>query len=179
MKIIKVAILVTCLPVFQLFILCCTANGATQFFLIPKNSETEVHCDFLSIKENKAYCKENNTIAMYEFNSIAQISIVTNGKTFKFTEEINSSSDELIDAINTVNEQKFILFRKLEAEQKRKLAKQRDEQERKQEEKERYQRRFNACRNLYDEQCKSDCAENKYQYSIGCYNLCIETHCLD
>ena len=179
MDIAKKALLIQYILVCQLFVLPFSVNADTIFFIIPKNSSSEIHCDFLTIKSGIAYCKENNTLAAHNFKSIARIIIIKDGKTFKFEKEIMSNPDELDAAINTVNKEKMINYQKRERERQRKIDKQRDERKRKQEENERYYRKYNACKELYDEQCKNECSENKYEYSKSCYNLCIEENCLD
>jgi hypothetical protein len=179
MQILKRAAFVHCISIFLFFIFSASASADTTFFIIPKNSTTEIHCDFLSIKAGMAYCKENSTLAAHTFESLAKIIIIKDGKTFQFVEEIKNNSDELITAINTVNKEKVINYRKLEMERQRKLNKQRDEKRRKQEENERYYRKYNVCKDLYDGQCKNECAENKYEYSESCYNACIEANCLE
>lgn len=179
MDIAQKALLIKCILVCQLFFLSFSANADTIFFIIPENSSAEIHCDFLSIKDGIAYCKENNTLAAHNFKSIEKIIIIKDGKTYTFAKELKSNPDDLVAAINAVNEKKFINYQKRERERQRKINKQRDERKRKQEENERYYRKYNACKELYDEQCKNECSENKYEYSRSCYNLCIEENCLD
>lgn len=175
----KKTVFIYCISIFQLLIFSFNVNADTDFFIVPKNAVNEVHCDFLLVKGDMLYCKESSTLATYKFGLITKIIIIKDGKTFQFVEEIRNNPDELISAINTVNKEKYINFKKLERERQRKLEKQRNEKKRKQDEDERYYRKYSACKDLYDEQCKNECSENKYEYSKSCYNICIEENCLN
>ena len=55
------------------------AFTATDFYILPNDSDQKVDCDFLEIKNNQALCTANNLLIAYDIAHVKQIEVVRNG----------------------------------------------------------------------------------------------------
>ena len=154
------------LSILLLLTAAATSLAATEFSLRVKNSEEDIHCEFLAIKKQSAYCTTNEVAVAYPLDEVERIHISFQGKDYTITEITSDKYDKITQAVYNVNRQKLQV--KLEHEQsiREEQRKQQERERRRREQAERYRAEVRSL-------CQEDCAINPYEYDKSCYAACL------
>ena len=157
------------IPTLSLLLLLTVAApsfATTEFSLRVKNSEEDIHCEFLAIKKQSAYCTSNEVAVAFPLAEVQSIHISFQGKNYTITDITSDRYEKITQAVYNVNRQK--LQAKLEHERniREEQRKQQERERRRQEQAERYRAEVRSL-------CQEDCATNPYEYDRSCYAACL------
>lgn len=100
-----------------IFLLSTNAFTATIFYLLPSDSASKLHCDFLEIKSNQVLCTINNLLISYDTDHVKQIEILRNGKPNYY----QNFTEDTISIINGINADRLATRRIKEQQPKKKI----------------------------------------------------------